>query len=95
MNEVLVLFILLICGTAGVVAAVAGETAVNGRMVITKVMTRKRVTPAVLRFGGVAPIRGILSKAHHPWRGATSGEDSVIPVKDLDAGAAHKPGSSQ
>jgi hypothetical protein len=95
MNEVLVLFILLICGTAGVVAAVAGETAVNGRMVITKVMTRKRVTLPSYDLVAWHRSAGFFRRHITLGEGATSGEDSVIPVKDLDAGAAHKPGSSQ
>jgi plastocyanin len=44
MSRIAVLFILLICGNVGVATALAGEAAVSGRVVITKLITRKRVT---------------------------------------------------
>jgi plastocyanin len=54
MNEIYVLFILLICGTASAVTAAAGEAAVSGRVVITRVMTKKRVTLPSYDLRGVA-----------------------------------------
>ena len=44
MKEIIVFFILVACGTSSAVAAAAGEAALTGRVVITKVMTKKRVT---------------------------------------------------
>jgi len=44
MNSLIALFILVTCGTASAVTAAAGEAAITGRVIITKVMTKKRVT---------------------------------------------------
>jgi len=44
MKELIALFILVSFGTANDAIAVAGEAAIQGRVVITKVMTKKRVT---------------------------------------------------
>ena len=54
MNETLALFILLMGGTAGVVSAASGGGSITGHVVITKVMTRKRVTLPSYDMRGVA-----------------------------------------
>ena len=44
MNEIIALFILCLSGTAGVASAASSGGSITGHVVITKVMTRKRVT---------------------------------------------------
>jgi hypothetical protein len=44
MIELIALSILVMCGTASAVTATAGEAAITGRVAITKVLTKKRIT---------------------------------------------------
>lgn len=54
MNEIIALFILCLTGTAGVASAASGGGSVTGHVVITKVMTRKRVSLPSYDLRGVA-----------------------------------------
>src|SRR5579872_669919 len=54
MSEIFVFFILLICGTAGALTAAASDAAITGRVIITKAMTKKRVTLPSYDLRGVA-----------------------------------------
>ncbi len=53
MNKFIALFVLFIGGTAGVVSAASGGGSITGHVVITKVMTRKRVTLPAYDMRGV------------------------------------------
>src|SRR5579862_5368528 len=44
MDKLFAIAIVVTCGTAGAVTAAAAEAAITGRVVITKVLTKKRVT---------------------------------------------------
>jgi plastocyanin len=57
MKEFIALLMMAICGTASAVNAAAADAAISGRVVITKVMTKKRVTlPSYeLRGATIAP----------------------------------------
>src|SRR5580704_1837619 len=54
MSEILAIFILLICGGVGTLNANAGEGSISGHVVITKVLTKKRVTLPSYDIRGVA-----------------------------------------
>src|SRR5579863_10523391 len=87
MNEIYVLFILLICGTASAVTAAAGEAAVSGRVVITKVMTKKRVTLPSYDLRGVAVSSGNPDKP----TGGNPGADELSRVVIYLEGPGLKP----
>ena len=54
MNKTSVFFVLAICAIAGAVYATGGEASIAGRVVITKVITKKRVTLPSYDLRGVA-----------------------------------------
>ena len=53
MKRIATLFVLAICSAGGTVLAASGAAAIAGRVVITKVMTKKRVTLPVYDVRGV------------------------------------------
>jgi plastocyanin len=54
MNEILALFILFTCGGSSTLNAHAGEGSISGHVVITKVLTKKRITLPSYDMRGVA-----------------------------------------
>jgi hypothetical protein len=54
MNNLIALFILLIFGSGSAVTAAVGEAVMSGRVVITRVMTKKRVTLRSYELRGAA-----------------------------------------
>ncbi len=70
MNRLIALFILSVCGTTSV-TAVAGEAAITGRVIITKVLTKKRVTLPLYQ------LRGVAVSSQEPEKSQKSGEPGV------------------
>jgi plastocyanin len=54
MSELIALLIVAICGASGAAVATVGEAVISGRVVITKAMTKKRVTLPNYDLRGVA-----------------------------------------